>query len=73
MFGSVLSVRMHMHLVMLAIVPKGFCLFVQRSIECLLETDDDAKVPEGTMEKNMVGAGQRLQISLDSVKNVLTN
>ena len=29
-----------------------------------------AKVPEGTMGKNMVGAAQRL---LDSVKNVLTN
>ena len=36
---------------MLAIVPKCFCLFVQRSIECLLGTDEDAKVPEGTMGK----------------------
>ena len=51
MCGSVLSVCMHMHLVMLAIVPKCFCLFVQRSIECLLGTDEDAKVPEGTMGK----------------------
>ena len=49
--GSVLSARMHMHLVMLAIVPKCFCLFVQRSIECLLGTDEDAKVPEGTIGK----------------------
>ena len=64
---------MHMHLVMLAIVPKYFCLFVQRSIECLLETDEDAKVPEGTMGKEHGRAAQRLQISLDSVKNVLTN
>ena len=49
--GSVLSVRMHMHLVMLAIVLKRFCLFVQRSVECVLGTDEDAKVPEGTMGK----------------------
>ena len=49
--GSILSVRMRMHLVMLAIVPKCFCLFVQRSIECLLVTDGDAKVPESTMGK----------------------
>ena len=74
MCGSVLIVRMHMHLVMLAIVPKCFCLFAQRSIECLLGTDEDAKVPEGTMGKqNMVRAAQRLQISLNSVKKVLTN
>ena len=36
---------------MLAIVPKCFCLFAQRSIECLLGTDEDAKVPEGTLGK----------------------
>ena len=51
MCGSVLIVRRHMHLVMLAIVPKCFCLFAQRSIECLLGTDEEAKVPEGTMGK----------------------
>ena len=28
---------------------------------------------KGLCEKNMVGAAQRLQISVDSVKNVLTN
>ena len=58
---------------MLAIVPKCFCLFVQRSVECLLGTDEDAKVPEGTMGKEHGRAAQHLQISLDSVKNVLTN
>ena len=36
---------------MLAIVPKCFCFFVQRSIEYLLGTDEDGKVPEGTMGK----------------------
>ena len=51
MCGSVLIVRMHMHLVMLAIVPKCFCLFAQRSIECLIGIDEDAKVPKGTMGK----------------------
>ena len=49
--GSVLSVRMHVHLVILAILLNCFCLFVQRSIECLLGTDEDAKAPEGTMGK----------------------
>ena len=46
-----LDCAMHMHLVMLAVVPKCFCLFAQWSIECLLETDEDAKVPEGTLGK----------------------
>ena len=65
---------MHMHLVMLAIVPKCFCLFAQRSIECVLGTDEDAKVPEGTMGKEHGrGSPTSPDLSLDSVKNVLTN
>ena len=71
---SVLSMRMHMHLVMIVIVPKCFCLFVQRSVECLLGSEEDAKVPDGTMgKKTWKGAAECLQISWDSVRHVPIN
>ena len=63
---------MHMHLIMVAIVPKCFCLFVQRSIECLLGTHEDAKVPEGTMGKQHGRGSPTSPDLIGSVKNVLT-
>ena len=44
-----------MHLVMLVIVLKCFCVFVQSSIECLLEIDKMHRCQKALWEKNMVG------------------